>query len=41
MNTKEPDPCVHHWLVEEPHDGKRYLYGRCKKCGLERDDFRA
>jgi hypothetical protein len=30
-------PCPPHWyLIEEPHDGKRLLDSKCKKCGAER-----
>lgn len=37
MSTTQPEPCPPHWyVIEEPHDGKRMLDSKCKKCGFER-----
>jgi hypothetical protein len=30
------DPCIHWWIVESPHDGKRLLDATCKRCGASR-----
>lgn len=32
------ESCVHYWILESPNGP--YSYGRCRKCGGERKDFR-
>ena len=32
--------CAHHWILESPTGGT-FVTGRCRKCGVERGDFRA
>jgi len=33
----QPDECPPHWyVIEPPHDGKRLLDSKCKRCGHER-----
>lgn len=34
------ETCKHHWIIESP-DGRSVLNGVCKKCGIEKQNFKA